>query len=326
MGRPPKIVALDSSHEIAAEVVARVEQQNTDAAEHSQKAMAEYGDGQPYSRIRLVGEARFYLTQSAETMLEAGRRLIVIKEHEPHGEFQNIIENEVGIDRNIARKMMQAAAKFLSPRLSSNQEALTVLGKTKLYSLMLEDDDELEALADGGTLLGMTLDEIDRMSTRELRKALRDRDADEAAKNEVAANKSKRIDELQTEIEKLKRHAETITPDARDGELRAEAQLEACAIESMIRGRLCPLIAAALENGETNCVDAVPWVNGVFDVMARVVEMAREQFGSFGGVMDYAPHVGLATAVFDADGPWMPGMGADDAGERDDASVIDLKQ
>ncbi len=122
-----------------------------------------------------------------------------------------------------------------------------------------------------------------------------------SAKDAVAGTNRETIDELQTQNEKLKRHAATITPAERDGELRAEAQLEACAIESMIRSRLNPLIAAALENGETNCVDAVPWVTSVFDVMAKVVEKAREEFDILGGVMIYAPDVAMATAAFNDD-------------------------
>ncbi len=35
--------------------------------------MARFGDGLPYERERIVHEARFYMAQSAEAMLEAGR-------------------------------------------------------------------------------------------------------------------------------------------------------------------------------------------------------------------------------------------------------------
>ncbi|HGJ5882380.1 MAG TPA: DUF3102 domain-containing protein, partial [Arsenophonus sp.] len=74
--------------------------------------MARFGDGLPYERERIVHEARFYMAQSAEAMLEAGKRLIILKENEPHGEFMKIVEEQLGLQYRIARKMAQAALKY----------------------------------------------------------------------------------------------------------------------------------------------------------------------------------------------------------------------
>ena len=46
-----------------------------------------------YDRNRIVGECRFYMSQSAEAMLEAGKRLLEIRQNEEHGDFLNIVEN-----------------------------------------------------------------------------------------------------------------------------------------------------------------------------------------------------------------------------------------
>ena len=54
--------------------------------EHRLEIMQQFGDGLPYERDRIVHETRFYMAQSAEAMLEAGKRLIILKENEPHGE------------------------------------------------------------------------------------------------------------------------------------------------------------------------------------------------------------------------------------------------
>ena len=45
------------------------------------------GDHQQYDCERIVQETRFYLSQSAEAMLEVGKRLVILKKHEGHGEF-----------------------------------------------------------------------------------------------------------------------------------------------------------------------------------------------------------------------------------------------
>lgn len=160
-----------------------------------------YGDNLPYDKNRIESEARFYLSQSAEAMLEAGKRLIMLKEHEPHGEFTETLER-LGLAPRTARSIMQAAVKFGG----SKRQTFAVLDKSKLFVLMTEDDDELEELAEGGTLAGKTLDEIDRMSVRELKQALRSakqKAKDEAETNErMLADKNAKIDELDKALHK----------------------------------------------------------------------------------------------------------------------------
>ncbi|EOC3269597.1 DUF3102 domain-containing protein [Salmonella enterica subsp. enterica serovar Montevideo] len=164
--------------------------------QHRMEIMEQFGEGLPYDRNRIVHEARFYMAQSAEAMLEAGKRLVILKENEPYGEFQSIAKNELGLDDRIARKMAQAAIKFLSPQLEEKRKTFSDLGRSKLYELMLEDDEELIELAEGGTIADLTLDDIDRMSVRELRKALRESKEDLAASRKLNAEKSQEINEL----------------------------------------------------------------------------------------------------------------------------------
>ncbi|EEI9429513.1 DUF3102 domain-containing protein [Salmonella enterica] len=178
-------------------------------SQHRVAIMEQFGEGLPYDRSRIVHEARFYMTQSAEAMLEAGKRLVILKENEPHGEFTDILENDIGLAPQVARRMMQASIKFLgSDNETSKRSTLSVLGKGKLYELMVLDDEDLDSLADGGTVAGATLDDIDRMSVRELRKALRESKEDLAASRKLNAEKSQEINELKET--KFK----TIEPDA----------------------------------------------------------------------------------------------------------------
>ncbi|EJM3831547.1 DUF3102 domain-containing protein [Salmonella enterica] len=165
-------------------------------AQHRMEIMEQFGEGLPYDYERLVEETRFFLSQSAESMLEAGKRLLIIKESEPHGKLMQTVEDRLGMNYNTAGKMMQAAAKYLDPKLISKSSTFTTLGKAKLFELMTEDDEELAELAEGGTVAGMTLDEIDRMSVRELRKALRESKEDLAASRKLNAEKSQEINEL----------------------------------------------------------------------------------------------------------------------------------
>lgn len=171
-------------------------QRADELATHVAEIDAAYGDGLPYDRERLVNETRFYMAQSAEAMLEAGKRLIRIKEHEPHGDFQHIVEERLGMAARTARAMMQAAIKFMTPELESKRQAFAVLGKAKLLELVTQDDDELAELAEGGTVAGLTLDDIDRMSVRELKAALREAKEDARATDKILADKNRKLDEL----------------------------------------------------------------------------------------------------------------------------------
>lgn len=218
-------------------------------AAHQGEIMERFGDGLPYDRTRVVGEARFYMAQSAEAMLEAGKRLIVLKENEPHGEFEIIMQEQLNLAPRIAQKMMQASVKYLSPKLESKAKSLSHLGRTKLYELMLEDDDDLAALAEGGTVAGLTLDDVDRMTTRELRRALREARENAAAVAKVTAGKDDKINKLDAELTKLKSKAtepliETLEPDAKAEQLLHETRVWADEIKGRIKGKLLPAFRA----------------------------------------------------------------------------------
>lgn len=154
-----------------------------------------YGDNLPYDRTRLENEAQFYLRESAGAMLEAGKRLIVIKEHEGHGEFGESLQR-IGLAPRTAQVMMRASVKFGGAKT----QALAHLGKAKMFELMVEDDEDLEALADGGTVAGLKLDDVEKMTVRELKAALRKerdtRKAEAEAAEQLLSKKDDKINEL----------------------------------------------------------------------------------------------------------------------------------
>ncbi|HCM1915228.1 TPA: DUF3102 domain-containing protein [Salmonella enterica subsp. salamae serovar 28:r:e,n,z15] len=176
--------------------------------QHRMAIMEQFGEGLPYDRERIVHEARFYMSQSAEAMLEAGKRLVILKESEGHGNFTSIVTEQLGLAERTARLIMQAALRYTSPTLESKRQTFAVLDKSKLFELMTEDDETLAELAEGGTVAGLTLDDIDRMSVRELRKALRESKEDLTASRKLNAEKSEEINELK------ETRFRTVEPDA----------------------------------------------------------------------------------------------------------------
>ncbi|KFK92749.1 MULTISPECIES: DUF3102 domain-containing protein [unclassified Serratia (in: enterobacteria)] len=242
--------------------------------EHRLQIMAQFGDGLPYERERIVHEARFYMAQSAEAMLEAGKRLIILKENEPHGDFSLIITEQLGMAERTARLMMQAAVKYHSPQLESKRQALAVLGKTKLFELMTEDDEELAELADGGTIAGMTLDDIDRMTSRELKAALRETREDLDAKRRTVAEKDEKINELKETREKLKR----LPVDVAINELRG--QLSDLA-EEMVRKTMGSITDGFARLDEDTLARGVPhtgFMAGLLLDIEREIQCLRSRF------------------------------------------------
>lgn len=217
------------------------------AAKHNLQVVRQFGDGQPYERERVINEVRFFLGTAAEAMLEAGKRLVELKEFEGHGAFVSICEERLGLSPRTAQQMMQAAIKYLSPTLEKHAAQLQGLGKAKLIELLAEDDEDLAALAEGGTVAGLELDEVERMSCRELRKALRDAREDKTAQGRVMADKDAKINELSTQLAK-KPLVEVKPLDEQLQELRLEATAKAGAAEAAISGALYPAIHLLMQH------------------------------------------------------------------------------
>ena len=64
--------------------------------------------------------------------------------------------------------------------------------KSKLIELLVLDDDQVAELNDGGTVAGITLDDVAAMSVSDLRKALREARADAEANDKLLAEKTTR--------------------------------------------------------------------------------------------------------------------------------------
>lgn len=234
----------------------------TELARRSAEIAQHYDDGLPYDRNRMVNECKHYMGASAEAMLEAGKRLIVLKENEGHGEFTDLLETRLGLNKRTAQVMMQATVKYMTPTLQTKAQApaLLALGKTKLLDLVAEPDEAIEALVEGGTLAGKTLDDIQAMSSRELRAALVESRKKAAAKDAVIAKKDQKLNEL-TEAEERRRSG---TASEREQQQLDDVREAGLAAEMAVRQLLavCAEVvrAPATEAAGTAGVHAVEFV------------------------------------------------------------------
>ncbi|ENU87433.1 DUF3102 domain-containing protein [Acinetobacter sp. CIP 102129] len=153
----------------------------------------------------LEDEVRFYQQRTVESCMEIGKRLLLIKEQTPHGEFNKRIEM-LNFTPRMAQKFMSAVLKF--SKTNSNSLLQKAGNQTKLLELVMLDDDEIELIEQGGSIGDVSLDTIETMSVRELKKALRDAKADIDAKEQVIKTKDQKANELLAENAKLKSPAQ----------------------------------------------------------------------------------------------------------------------
>lgn len=134
------------------------------------------------------------MRRSVEACLEVGRGLRVLKEACEHGQFIARLD-VLGIDRKVAAKFMQAAVKFAN--VSSTRHLTAALGsQTKLFEMLVLDDEQLEELELTGQTGELKLDDVATMSVKELRVALREARDIDVAKSRMLAEKNAKLDEL----------------------------------------------------------------------------------------------------------------------------------
>jgi hypothetical protein len=136
------------------------------------------------------------MRRSVEACLEVGRGLSVLKEACPHGQFLSRLE-VIGLDRKVAAKFMQAVEKFSN--VSSTRHFAAAIGsQTKLFELLVLDDDQIDELVLEGETGPLKFDEVDSMSVKELRAKVRAAKQEHEAMQRLLADKNAKLDELTT--------------------------------------------------------------------------------------------------------------------------------
>lgn len=133
---------------------------------------------------------RFWQRRTVDACLEVGKRLLLLKESTPHGQFGQRLEM-LGVGYHTANRFMNAALKT-SKSCKLQDLSKQVKQVSMFMELITQDDDVIERLAE--------LDDVSRMAPSELRKALRDARAEVTAKEAVAKAKTQRIHELEEQV------------------------------------------------------------------------------------------------------------------------------
>lgn len=211
------------------------------------------------------------MRRSVEACLEVGRGLTVLKAACGHGHFLQRLD-ELGIEKNVAARFMSSAVKFSKLPTSATLQALG--SQSKLFEMLVLDDEQIEELELTGQTGELKLDDIATMSVKELRNALREARHEGKAKDELLAEKNRRLDE---ERAKSKRIA-TVSPDEELAQLQSEATRMANDVRGGIIGQLRAAMTALNNHGDTRDARPAVFMAGIVAQLQNDLTALRDEF------------------------------------------------
>ncbi|MCW3642502.1 hypothetical protein K6Y74_04580 [Burkholderia cenocepacia] len=211
------------------------------------------------------------MRRSVEACLEVGRGLRVLKEACEHGQFGARLD-VLGIEPRVAQRFMASATKFSKAALTPLLKAAG--NQTKLFEMLVLDDEQIEELELTGQTGELKLDDIATMSVKELRGALREAREQAAAQTRLLSDKNAKIDELAAKKTRVKR----VTPDEEGAEIRKETSAIAFEAESVIRGNLRAAFETLAQHAETHGAPHDDFMAGVLGQIQLSLNQLRSEF------------------------------------------------
>ena len=212
------------------------------------------------------------MRRSVEACLEVGRGLRVLKEACEHGQFGARLD-VLGIEPRVAQRFMASATKFSKAALTPLLKAAG--NQTKLFEMLVLDDEQIEELELTGQTGELKLDDIATMSVKELRGALREAREQAAAQTRLLSDKNAKIDELAAKKTRVKK----VTPDEEGAEIRKETSAIAFEAESVIRGNLRAAFETLAQHAETHGAPHDDFMAGVLGQIQLSLNQLRSEFG-----------------------------------------------
>ncbi len=137
--------------------------------------------------------------QTAQNIIEIGKRLIKVKDNLPHGEYLNWLENSVDFTERTAQRFVKVAIAF------SNTTPVSHLGSRKLFALAGLDEEERQEVMQENNVEDMTTRELEQVikEKKQIKEQLEAEQDYSSELQEAIKQREEKIRELQTEIEKI---------------------------------------------------------------------------------------------------------------------------
>lgn len=137
--------------------------------------------------------------QTAQNIIEIGKRLIEVKENLQHGEFSEWLKERIDISHRTANNFMKVATTF------SNSQSLANLGSTKLFLLAGLDEEDRQEVMKENKVEDMTTRELEQVikEKKEIKKQLEAEQEYSEELQQAIKDKEIQIKNLQNELEKI---------------------------------------------------------------------------------------------------------------------------
>lgn len=250
--------------------------------EHHAAIVDQFGDGLPWHPEHYEAAIQRELRQGCEAFLRAGSYLIVVRECAAHGEWGGMLRR-LGIGDEQARRMMEASRRVAALSNPSTSRDLIQATKTqgKLVELLSLPEDQFNELATTGETDGLSLDDVEGMTVRELRAAVREARADLEAKDERVAKLSGDLEKEREKTAKAKRKWKAATPNDQMDILLQELEAAANHIRLGIAAGseqvgLCGAVIQVMEHAHANDIDVDAEVAGVIAGLINDLRRVRD--------------------------------------------------
>mgnify|MGYP006889688710 FL=1 len=250
--------------------------------ERQLQLVEQFGDGLPWHLDHYEAAIRREVRRGCESFLRAGSYLVVARECALHGEWRGMLDR-LGIEESQARRMMEAARRIQSlPNRATSHDLIQAAGnQSKLIELLSLPDDQFTELAVTGEAGDLSIDEIEAMSTRELREAIREARADIAAKDERNQKLTEAVERAKENEAKAKRKWQAGTPDEQLQTLLRELEGAANSVRFAIAAGseevgLSAAIIAVINHAEDNNLNVDAQVAGVISDLINDLRTVRD--------------------------------------------------
>lgn len=161
----------------------------------------------------LTTEILILKQQTAQNIIEIGKRLMSVKESLPHGGWGKWLKEQVDFTDRTAQRFMKVASEF------SNATTLSDLPKSKAFALLELPQEDRESFVKENP--------VNEMTTRELQKAIKDRDKAVKEKN----NAENKFQTYQAQLDQARIDTKQLEDDKQISESKLKAIEGALQIE-----------------------------------------------------------------------------------------------
>ncbi|HDS1127183.1 TPA: hypothetical protein QDZ99_003993 [Stenotrophomonas maltophilia] len=213
-GAKPLAQAEPVGTELDAGKLAERNQELVTLGEHQSEVVDQFGDGLPWHPDHYENAIRSELRRGCEAFLRAGRYLVVARECAVRGEWYSLLDR-LGLGQEQARRMIEAARRIASIPNPSTSRGLIDAAKSegKLIELLSLPEEQFAELAEQGETDGLSLDDVEAMTVRELRAAIRDARGDLEARDQRINKLSEDLTKEHEKTLKAQRRWKSATPD-----------------------------------------------------------------------------------------------------------------